>query len=117
MDQALLNTLSGVVRALASMIPILVGLGLISQETSDQIVALMPRFYEVVFGASGLVALAMAAWSVYSNRPTQLTSQTASVKGLVVAVGPSAPEGPKQLASDPGHPDVIPAPVMRDKEP
>jgi hypothetical protein len=35
----------------------------------------------------------------------------------VVAVGPSAPAGPKKLAADASHPDVIPAPVMRDKEP
>jgi hypothetical protein len=111
------NMAGGVVRALAAIIPMLVMTGLIDTGTSEQLLAILPRFYEVLFGASGLIAVAMAAWSIWSNRPKALAAQTASVEGLVVAVGPSAPAGPKKLAADASHPDVIPAPVMRDKEP
>jgi thiamine pyrophosphate-dependent acetolactate synthase large subunit-like protein len=116
MDQNTTNTIAGIFRAFAAIIPMLVLTGTLSKDTADQLNALLPRFDEVLFGASGLVAVLMAAWSVYSNRSKAVVTQAAQVKGVVVAVSREAPGPVQDVAADPAHPDVVSAPI-KDKEP
>lgn len=117
MDQNMTNIVAGVFRAVAALVPMLVLTGMLDKDTADQLAALLPRFNEVLFGASGVIALVMAGWSILSNRAPAVVTQAAQVKGVVVAVSPDASKEVKMVAADPAHPDVVPAPTIKDKEP
>ena len=113
MNSTVINMLSGIFRAIAVMIPLLVVVGMIDQETANKITAAWPNFYESLFGSTGAVVIAMAIWSAISNRVAAVAQQAAAPgNGVMVEVLPKAPEALKTAAADPAEPNIVAAGPM-----